>query len=155
MELGEFDKAREFIQLDAGSEWANWATPYLLLREGKVAEARVAVKSMSNSPRYHRELMEACLRLRPPSELDRMAHDTEINGTAYPDPDVAYNQGAIFAYCGKRDAAFRIFKAVIEKNYCAYSNLLTDPLLKQMHNDRKFDELLVVAHECQEVVLYR
>jgi TolB-like protein len=126
MELGQFDKAREFIQLDAGSEWASWATPNLLLREGKVAEAREAVKLMSNSSRYHQDLMEACLGLRPTSELDRMAHDIEINGPAEPDPELAYNQGAIYAYCGKKDAAVRMFKAAIEKNYCSYSNLLTD-----------------------------
>jgi tetratricopeptide (TPR) repeat protein len=155
MELGQFDKAREFIQLDAGSEWASWATPNLLLREGKVAEAREAVKLMSNSSRYHRDLMEACLGLRPTSELDRMAHDIEINGPAEPDPELAYNQGAIYAYCGKKDAAVRMFKAAIEKNYCSYSNLLTDPLLKETHNDRTFDGLLLAAHECQELVLYR
>ena len=61
MELGKFDRARDFIQLDAGSEWANYVTPSLLLREGRVAEAREAVKRMSNSPHYHRDLMEACL----------------------------------------------------------------------------------------------
>ena len=47
MELGRFDRARDFIQLDAGSEWANYATPSLLLREGRVAEAREAVKRMA------------------------------------------------------------------------------------------------------------
>ena len=152
MELGQFDKAREFIQLDAGSEWANWATPFLLLREGKVAEARQAVKLMSPSPHYHRDLMEACLGLRPPSELDRLAHDAEINGPGDPDPELAYHQGSIFAYCGKKEAAFRMLKAAIERNYCAYSNLLSDPLLKGLHSDQRFEELLPAAHDCQQVV---
>ena len=84
MELGQFDKAREFIQLDAGSEWANYVTPSLLLREGRLSEARDAVKRMSTSPHYHRDLMEAVLALRPPSELDRMAHDAESNGPQSP-----------------------------------------------------------------------
>ena len=35
MELGKFDRARDYIQLDAGSEWANYVTPSLLLREGQ------------------------------------------------------------------------------------------------------------------------
>ena len=47
MELGQFDRAREFIQLDAGTEWANYVTPSLLLREGRMAEAREAVKRMA------------------------------------------------------------------------------------------------------------
>ena len=154
MELGQFAKAREFIQLDAGSEWANYVTPYLLLREGKVAEAREAVKRMpGSSPHYHRDLMEACVGLRPPSELDRMAHDAETNGPTDLDPELSYLQGAIFAYSGKKDAAFHLLKSAIERNYCAYSNLLSDPLLRGLHSDPKIDELLTAAHECQHAVL--
>jgi TolB-like protein/Tfp pilus assembly protein PilF len=152
MYLGQFDKAHEFIQLDAGSEWAHWVTTYLLLREGKIAEARESVKLMSNTPHYHRDLLEAALGLRPASELDRMAHDAEINGPADPDPELAYHQGAIFAYSGRRDAAFRMLKTAIQTNYCAYSNLLSDPLLRGLHSDRNFDELLTAAHECQAAV---
>ena len=65
MELGKFDRAADFVRLDAGSEWANYVTPQLLLREDKVAEAREAVKRMPMAPRYHRDLLEACLRSPP------------------------------------------------------------------------------------------
>ena len=152
MELGKFDRARDFVQLDAGSEWANYVTPSLLLREGRVAEAREAVKHMANSPHYHRDLMEAVLGLRPPSELDRMAHDAETSQPADPDPELSYHQGALFAYAGKKDAAFHLLKTAIELNYCAYSNLLSDPLLRALHSERKFDELLTAAHNCQQAV---
>jgi serine/threonine protein kinase/TolB-like protein len=152
MQLGQFAKAREFIQLDAGSEWANYVTPYLLLREGKAAEAREAVKRMPGSPHYHRDLMEACVGLRPPSELDRMAHDAETNGPTDLDPENSYLQGAIFAYSGKKDAAFHLLKSAIERNYCAYSNLLSDPLLRGLHSDPNIDELLTAAHECQRAL---
>ncbi len=152
MELGKFERAYDFIQLDAGSEWANYITPSLLLREGRVSQVRDAVKRMSNSPHYHRDLMEACVGLRPPSELDRLAHEAETNGPSDPDPELSYYQGAIFAYCGKKDAAFRMLRNAIEQNYCAYSNLLSDPLLRGLHNDRQFDELLTAAHTCQQAV---
>ena len=36
----------DFVRLDAGSEWAAYATPSILLREGKIAEAREAVRHM-------------------------------------------------------------------------------------------------------------
>ncbi len=96
--------------------------------------------------------MEACVGLRPPSELDRLAHEAETNGPSDPDPELSYYQGAIFAYCGKKDAAFRLLRNAIEQNYCAYSNLLSDPLLRGLHNDRQFDELLTAAHTCQQAV---
>jgi len=152
MELGQFERAYDFIQLDAGSEWANYITPSLLLREGRVPQAREAVKRMSNSPHYHRDLMEAAVGLRPPSELDRMAHDAETGGPSDPDPELSYYQGAVFAYAGKKDAAFHMLKTAIEQNYCAYSNLLSDPLLRGLHSDRQFDELLTAAHACQQAV---
>ncbi len=152
MELSRFDRARDFIKLDAGSEWANYITASLLLREGRIAEAREAVKHMSNAPHYHRDLMEACVGLRPPSELDRMAHDAETSQPSDPDPELSYYQGAIFAYCGKKAAAFHMLKTAIELNYCSYSNLLSDPLLRGLHSDRQFDELLTAAHACQQAV---
>ncbi len=45
-ELGKTDRAADFVRLDAGSEWAAYAMPSILLREGKVDEAREAVKHM-------------------------------------------------------------------------------------------------------------
>jgi serine/threonine protein kinase/tetratricopeptide (TPR) repeat protein len=152
MELSQFDRARDFIQLDAGTEWANYATPSLLLREGRIAEAREAVKKMANVPQHHRDLMEAAVGLRPPAELDRMAHDAETSQPSDPDPELSYYQGAIYAYGGKKEAAFHMIKTAIESNYCAYSNLLNDPLLRGLHSDRRFDELLTAAHECQQAV---
>jgi eukaryotic-like serine/threonine-protein kinase len=152
MELGNFTRARDFIQLDAGSEWANYATPSLLLREGRIAEAREAVKHMADAPHYRRDLMEACLGLRPPAELDRMARDAETSGPSDPDPETSYYQGTLFAYAGKREAAFHQLKTGIEQNYCAHSNLLSDPLLRGLHSDRRFDELLTAAHACQRAI---
>ena len=97
--------------------------------------------------------MEAVVGLRPPSELDRLAHEAETSGPSDPDPENSYYQGTLFAYAGKKDAAFHMLKTAIEQNYCAYSNLLSDPLLRALHSDRQFDELLTAAHDCQQAVL--
>lgn len=61
MELGNTKRAADFIRLDAGSEWAKYVKPSLLLREGDIAKAREAVAQMPADPRYHRDLVEACL----------------------------------------------------------------------------------------------
>jgi hypothetical protein len=81
-----------------------------------------------------------------------MAKAAETSGPSDPDPELSYYQGAIFAYCGKREAAFHMLKTAIELNYCAYSNLLADPLLRSLHSDRRFDELLTAAHACQRAI---
>ncbi len=46
MDMGNTKRAADFIHLDAGSEWAAYATPSLLLREGKIEKAREAVAKM-------------------------------------------------------------------------------------------------------------
>ena len=151
-ELGKTDRAEDFVRLDAGSEWAAYAMPSILLREGKVQEAREAVKTMPTTPRYHRDLLEACLGLRPPSELDRIAHDAETSLPSDPDPETWYYEGAILAYCGKKPAALHMLESAVAQNYCAYSNLLADPLLAKLRTDTAFDKVLTAAAACQEAV---
>ena len=150
MELGRTDRAADFIRLDAGSQWAAYVTPSLLLRAGKIAEAKEAVKRMPTAPRYHRDLLESCLQLRPASDLDRIAQDAETSFPADPDPETWYYEASLFAYCGKTQAALHLLESAVENNYCAYSNLLSDPLLAKLRADPDIDKLLTAAHQCQE-----
>ncbi|MGA2357127.1 MAG: protein kinase [Terriglobales bacterium] len=152
MELGKTERARDFVRLDAGSEWAAYITPSLLLREGRVQEARDTVKRMPTTPRYHRDLLEACLGFRPPSELDRMAQEAETSLPTEPDPETWYYQGSIFAYCGKKQAALHLLQSAVEQNYCAHENLLADPLLAKLRTDTAFDKVLTAAGACQQAV---
>jgi len=152
MDMGQGARAADFVRLDAGSQWAEYVTPYLLLREGDVSGAKEAVKHMPTAARYHRDLFEACLQLRPASELDRLAQDAATSFPAEPDPELWYNEGAMYAYCKKKEAALHRLRAAIENNYCAYSNLLMDPLLTTLRADPDIDKLLTSARECQEAV---
>jgi TolB-like protein len=152
MEMGNPERAADFVRLDAGSEWAAYAMPSIFLREGKIPEAREAVKRMPTAPRYHRDLLESCLQLRPAADLDRMAHDAETSLPTEPDPETWYYQGSLFAYCGKKQAALHLLQSAVEQNYCAYENLLSDPLLAKLRTDVAFDKVLTSAHACQERV---
>ncbi|MGO9124648.1 MAG: protein kinase domain-containing protein [Terriglobales bacterium] len=151
MELGKTQRAMEFLQLNAGSEYSNYVMPSLLLRAGKVAEAKESLKRMPSAPHYHKDLLQACL-LGPASELDRIAHEDEVGQPTDPDPELSYYQGSILAYCGKPAAALHMLQTAVESNYCAYSNLLSDPLLAKLRSDPKFDEVLTAAHQCQQAV---
>jgi serine/threonine protein kinase len=152
MELGREQRAKDFVDLDAGSEWANSAILSVLIREGKLAEARESVKKVSNNPRYHRDLLEACLGIRPAAELDKIATDTETSVLAEPDPEPWYYEGTIMAFCGKPAIALHMLTAAVEQNYCSYAALLSDPLLANMRSNKDFDAVLTAAHECQESV---
>jgi len=152
LELGEARRALDFVQLDAGSEWALYMLPSVLLREGRINEAKEAAKQMPTNPRYHRDLMEACLGLKPASELDRIAHDDLTSLPQEADPEPWYYQASVLAYCGKKDAALHMLSLAVEQNYCAYSALLSDPLLAKIRTSKEFDEVLTAADRCQESI---
>jgi len=152
LQLGNTDRASDFIRLDAGSDWAALLTVNQLLREDKIEEAKQAVKRVSANPRDHRDLLEACLQSRSSADIDRLAAQTESSIEAMPDPETWYQQGAILAFCGKKDYAIRILGRAIDQNYCAYSALRADPLLKSLQSVREFDNLLTAGENCQRAI---
>src|SRR5713226_825175 len=58
MQMGKTERAKDFLALDAGSEWAAFMGPNILLREGKVNEARESVKLKATSPGLRRDVLE-------------------------------------------------------------------------------------------------
>jgi eukaryotic-like serine/threonine-protein kinase len=151
--MGKIERAREYVRLDSGSEWANWVMPSLLLREGKRNEAREAVKKIVPAQRYYRDMLEAVLGLRPEEDLDRMAREATTSLSPMEDPETLYQQGALLAFAGKKDAAVHLIRMAIEQNYCAYSPLENDPLLDKLRAAPEFAELLKAARFCQEPLL--
>ena len=142
----------DFVHLDAGSEWAAWVTPYIYLAEGNVAEARAAAKNMGKVPSYHRDLMEACTATQPPADMASIVRENESSVMMEPDAEAWYHVGALMAACGQNEPALRLLKAAVQQNYCAYSALLDDPLIRALHKDTKFDEVLTASSNCQAVL---
>jgi TolB-like protein len=152
LELGKTDKATDFVHLDAGSEWAAWVTPYVYLAAGNLAQARESAKNMAKASAYHRELMVACTQAQRSADMDRIVHEAEASVMTEPDPEQWYHVGALMAYCGRKDAALRLLKAAVQANYCAYSALLEDPLLKDLRKDTAFNAVLTAGSKCQETL---
>ncbi|HVP50030.1 MAG TPA: hypothetical protein VMT56_02290, partial [Candidatus Bathyarchaeia archaeon] len=72
---------------------------------------------------------------------------------AAPDAELLYYQGAIFSDCGLQPAALRMLRAAVEQNYCSYSNLQNDPLLRKLRQTPDFAKLLQSAKDCQQTNL--
>jgi len=152
LEMGKTDRAMDFIHLDAGSEWANWVTPYVYLADGNLVEARKAVKNMSKGASYHRDLMDACTAPQKPADMAKIVREAESSAMIEPDPEAWYHVGALMAACGQKDPALRLLKQAVQTNYCAYSALLEDPLLKDLRKDTAFNEVLTAGSNCQTVL---
>ena len=152
MQTGKTERAREFVRLDAGSEWASYTLPQVLLRDGKLEEARAVAETMSTNPRYGRDLLEACLTGQT-SDLNRIANDLESRASAAVDPEPVYRQAAFLSFCDKKEAALSLLRTAIAHDYCAYDALQSDPLLSKMRGTPEFSQLLSAAKQCQRKYL--
>jgi serine/threonine protein kinase/Tfp pilus assembly protein PilF len=155
VEMGKTDRANDFVQLDSGSEWANWVTPYVNLATGNVAEARANIKNVARTPHYHRELLEACTAVQRPADIAKIVREAESSVMMEPDPEAWYHVAALMAYCGQNEASLRLLKTAVQQNYCAYSALLDDPLLKDLRKQTSFNEVLTMGANCQAVLKAR
>jgi Tfp pilus assembly protein PilF len=153
LQLGKPARARDFIRLDAGSEWASFVTTMTLEREGKITEARESARSIASNPYYHKVFVEACLQERPPSDMNRIVHETESSILAGPDPEPAYFHGVHMAYCDQKESAIRLLTSAIAKNYCSFTALQTDPFLVKLRSTPEFGQLISAAKECQQKFL--
>ena len=150
--MGQTERAMDFVKLDAGSEWAAWVTPYVYLAEGNVAEARAAAKNMGTASNYHKSLMEACTAAQRPADFDKIVRENESSVMIELDAENWYHVGGLMAYCGQNEPALRLLKAAVQQNYCSYTALLDDPLLKSLRKETAFSEVLTAASNCQAVL---
>lgn len=150
LEMGKTDEAMTYLRLDPGTEWTTWATSWVYLAEGNVAQAHAtATNRLSWS---HGDLMEACTSAPRPGSLQKIVTEAVKSAAAERDAEMRYHVGTVLAYCGQQDAAFRVIRSAIQQNYCAHAALLNDPLLANLRKAENFSELLRAARLCQAAV---
>jgi eukaryotic-like serine/threonine-protein kinase len=146
---GNYHRAMDFLRLDAGSEWWEGAMADVLLRQKKFEEAlRTATDSMYSG----RDLLEACLH----NKRDRIAvlvKGLDALAMSVPDPEAKYFQGAQDAFCGVRQNALRMLRVAVEKNYCAYPAMDTDPFFADLRGLPEFAAIRSAGIECQSKFL--
>ena len=96
--------------------------------------------------------MEACTAAQKPADLAKIVRETESSVMMELDPEAWYHVGALMAACGQKEPALRLLKAAVQQNYCAYSALLDDPLLKDLRKETAFNEVLTASSNCQAML---
>jgi TolB-like protein len=147
-ELGEGERALEYVDLDAGSEWSRNTKPAVLLRMGHTEEAATAAHNMSNNATWFGRVLQACLDGRPASEINKLVLDAQPAMLAQRDPEFRYHQGALMAYCGQMDVAAGLIKSAIQQNYCSAQALEKDPALKGFRRTPEYEPLQTAGNEC-------
>jgi eukaryotic-like serine/threonine-protein kinase len=153
-EMGNTERAMDYLRLDAGSDWVNRNGVRLLWREGKMSEAREAVEKLpavDALTKFDRACSEHPPSGQSPSaEVNQAAREAEPVMADNPDPENRYLFATSMAYCGEKEVALRLLKSSIAGRYCAYAALQKDPLLASLRGTPEFAKLLSAAKRCQD-----
>jgi eukaryotic-like serine/threonine-protein kinase len=141
-QLGNYARALEFLQLDAGSQYSDSNLLGHYLRTGNVAQAKELAIKLNNQP------MIACLNgSLAANQLDRQEAAAII---ADPDPEPRYVIAGDFLYCGRKEVALEMIKSSIDHHFCAYSGLQNDSIWTKLRGTPQFAELLAEAKKCRD-----
>jgi eukaryotic-like serine/threonine-protein kinase len=147
---GQYDHAREFLKLDAGSEWSNNVEVMILLQEGKTNEALQQLRRLPESSFFHTRALEACYEdPRAPGSAQRLQQfQKEI--LAFHDPEPKFGQARAFNACLGSAFTARLMRSAIEGGFCAYDYLRLDQALAGFRKSEEYPALLAQAKQCQD-----
>jgi serine/threonine protein kinase/TolB-like protein len=148
-EAGREGRAMEYLKLDAGSEYANAVRVTVLMREGKMNEARQAAQQMTESPMWMRGVLQPCLNKAPAAEVHAQAETAEKALMGQHNSALKYYEGAVLAACGEKQVAFEFLRKAVGDRYCAHEALEEDPLLAGVRGDAEFREIVNSSAECE------
>jgi hypothetical protein len=146
----QYDRARAFLRLDAGSEWSNNVEINLLLREGKISEAVERLRKLPDSSFFHTRAVLACYEKPQTAGARKMLEQFEKDIFAYRDPEPKYGQATLFNSCLGNTFTARLIQSAIEGGFCAYESMQSDPLLAAFRKTPEYSSLLAQAKQCQD-----
>jgi serine/threonine protein kinase len=149
-QLGNYQRAMDFLQLDSGSEWAANNVMRHYLRDGKLAQAKEIADKFKGASAPGYRMVTACIENPSSPEIASLARATVAVRLADPDPEPRYVVGADLLFCGQKDAAVQLVKSAIAGHYCAYAGLQNDSIWAKLRGTPEFAELLSAAKQCRD-----
>ncbi len=145
---GDYDRALDFIQLDAGSEWARVHTVQVRLRSGERTRVLELVDQLPDWS--FSDLVRTCFEDPGSPELPELAAPLLAERTAARDPELKYHAAATFAFCGQREEALDLLAQAIDGGYCSYPAIELDPLWRPLDGDPEMISLAGRSETCQK-----
>src|SRR6266404_1203484 len=149
-QLGNYRRAMDFMQLDAGSEWVSGNIVRHYIRDGKLAQAKEIAEKFDD--RGFR-MIRACLENPSSADATSLAREWAARSLADPDPEPRYVVAADFLFCGQKEAAVQLLKSSIAGHFCAYTGLQNDSAWAKLRGTPEFAELLSAAKQCRDKFL--
>jgi TolB-like protein/tetratricopeptide (TPR) repeat protein len=156
MLLGRYDRALDFVRVDAGSDWARLVMRFIYQRMGRRNDAREQHDRLPHeylrgmAPEMFYGLLSRCLAGAAPDKQGRVSDDdvrTFLN--VREDPEPLYFWASDLAYCGDTRAAILLLRESIRRNYCGASAMENDPAFAALHDHAEYGKLLSAAQACR------
>jgi serine/threonine protein kinase len=147
-QLGNYARAMDFLQLDAGSVWASSNIVRHYIREGKLAQAKEIGEKFKDVRRFR--LIAVCTGNPSSAELASVAREEAATLLADPDPEPRYIVAADFLFCGQKDVAVKLLRSSITGHFCAYTGLQSDSVWAKLRGTPEFAELVSAAKQCRD-----
>jgi serine/threonine protein kinase len=150
---GNYQRAQTFIRLDEHSGFAATLRMMMALRTGNTAAASRESSAASRGGFQLGDLIRTYLSHKPESELRRAAAELEAEPRSSRDPETLYLNAAALSFTGQGDAALRQLRKAIDRNYCSYPALDSDPLLISIRQRPEFAQLREAGARCRQSFL--
>jgi eukaryotic-like serine/threonine-protein kinase len=141
-QLGNYARAVEFLNLDAGSEYSDDNMIREYIRQGNVAAAKELAIKEKLQP-----MIDCLSGAQASNQFDRQAPARTM---ADPDPEPRYVVAQNFAYCGGKEVALEMIKSAIDHHFCAYNGLENDSVWAPLRGLPEFGELVSEAKKCRD-----
>jgi serine/threonine protein kinase len=146
-QLGNYPRALQFLQLDAGSIWTSGNLYVHYLRDGNPAKAQDAIRNF-NIPGA--KMDAACAQDPSSAQAAALARQGAAEILGDPDPEPSYVAAADFVFCGQKDLALKLLKNAVNAHFCPYEGLQNDSDWKPLRGTPEFAELLDHAKKCRD-----
>jgi DNA-binding winged helix-turn-helix (wHTH) protein/TolB-like protein len=148
MELGDYKRARSLLRADLSSEWSRAHAIDVYLRAGNIPDAlKIPAPKIPGWESY--QMVLACARQAPASEIQALAAKVRPDD----DPEVDFFFAGHLAYCGQTEAALRMLKLAIDRNYCSFPAMDKDPLFNGSRSRPEFKSVRAAGMACHEYFL--
>jgi serine/threonine protein kinase/DNA-binding winged helix-turn-helix (wHTH) protein len=150
LELGDYQRARDYLRQDLTTEWSKARAVEILVRQGRGEEAlKIGAPQIPDWDSY--TMLLACVEHRPPDQIRELADKVKPS----PDPEMTYFFAAHLAYCGQTEASLQLLKLAIQGKHCSYPTMDNDPLFSSVRGTPEWTDLHSAAVQCQKNFLAR
>ena len=151
MLLGDLARAKQYIDLDAGSAWSRTVTIFLSMRAGDRAEAlRLAGKGPFNRIEFGwLPMLQAGLTGQPRTRVHQLAVITTEGFLKLHDSEPMYVTSQMVAYVGEKELALRLLRRSVEMGGSPYPAIDTEPAFVGIRDSPEFRQIRQMAIDNQ------